>query len=330
MASLKSLLQQKLPFIAFEEDMLEQGMVHFFTPSNVRTKLPYDVCWRAPADGVVQLEIWGAGGSGAKMCCCGGGIPGNPGAYSKKTICMTAGQLITGSMGYSCGNSNDLCFRGCSEATGLCWSGCAVSDGSTNGCMCAQGGRGGTSYCSTGTSLYCCFAAAGFCVTRTNGDNCGIVCNYGTATGSCCADAYGGDVNLRGGFSRASFFGCYPMCPCQFFWHLATPPGYGAICGGEVTYTNETDSGLNNWSGSSLPGFKNGLGLIGKQPYQGVDGEHNCWTGGRTCGCYDGQGCVPFVPVGHPGPPPLPCPQVRDHAFRGGHGGLRIKFIKSE
>jgi hypothetical protein len=28
--------------------------------------------------------MWGAAGSGAEMCCCGGGIPGNPGGYARK------------------------------------------------------------------------------------------------------------------------------------------------------------------------------------------------------------------------------------------------------
>jgi hypothetical protein len=54
-----------------------------------------------------------------------------------------------------------------------------------------------------------------------------------------------------------------------------------------------------------------------------------CWTGNRTCGCYDGQGCIPYMPIGVGGLPPFPCGDVRDGAYRGGHGAVRIKFIAS-
>ena len=36
-----------------------------------------------PHGGEATIEMWGAGGSGARMCCCGGGIPGNAAGYSK-------------------------------------------------------------------------------------------------------------------------------------------------------------------------------------------------------------------------------------------------------
>lgn len=327
MTSLKSLLQDRLDFIASDEENIEQGQIWMYTAGNVRTKFHTGICWIAPADGTAVIEIWGAGGSGAKMCCCGFGLPGNPGAYSKRSITVAAGCYITGQPGFSCGNSNALCFRGCSEPTGVCW----LGNGGSNGCMCAQGGRGGTSFCSTGTSGYCCFAAGNFCVTRTNNDNCGIVCNYGSGTGGCCAEAFGGEINKRGGFSRASFFGCRPMCPCCFYYHMATPPGYHSEDGGEVTVTNDSDNGFVNWSGGGgQMQFVHTLGLMGRMPHQGIHGELNCWTGSRACGCRDGNGCVTYSPPGHPGAPPHPCPGVRDHAWRGGHGAIRIKFIKSE
>lgn len=322
--SFKSIVQQRRPFIAYEEDLLEQGRIWAYTHGNVRTKMCGEVCWIAPANGQAVIEIWGAGGSGAKMCCCGGGIPGNPGAYSKKTIRVAAGCLITGSVGFSCGNADDLCFRGCSEGTGVCYR----SSDQGNSCMCAQGGRGGTSYCSTGTSLYCCFTAGSFCTTGPFNANCGIVCNYGSGTAQCCADAFGGDVNCRGGFSRTSFFGCTPSCPCATYHHIAIPPGYFSTGGGEITYTLEGDSGFSNWTGMAIPGHLYGLNIAGKQPGRGIDGAHSCWTGGRFCGCYNGQGCIPFVPPGFPGAPPSPCPDHRDHAGRGGHGMIRIKFIQ--
>jgi len=326
MATLKSLLQDRLGFISDDESNLEQGRIWVYAPSNNYTNFHTGICWVAPADGTAVIEIWGAGGSGAKMCCCGGGLPGNPGAYSRKTIDILAGCTVTGIVGFSCGNSDAICFRGCSEATCVTFQ-CA----GTTGCMCAQGGRGGTSYCSTGTALYCCFGAGQFCTTKTANENCGIVCNYGPGAPNCCADAFGGDINLRGGYSRASFFGCRPTCPCCFYYHYATPPGYHSCDGGEVTVTNDADSGYALHSGSAGQfQFVGVLGLMGRQSREGMWGESICYNNTRSCGCYNFQGCNVYSPAGHPGGPPHPCPDVRDHAWRGGHGALRIKFIKDE
>ena len=319
--SFRSLTRTKLNFIADEEENLEQGRIWAFTHGNVRTKHCTGFCWTAPSAGCVTLEIWGAGGSGAKMCCCGTGIPGNPGAYSKRSFLTATGCKICGDVGFSCGNGNDLCFRGCSESTQVCW-----FSSTTNGCMCAQGGRGGTSYCSTGTAMFCCYLNGNFCGTQVGGAGCGIICNYGPGTASCCAQAYGGDVNCFGGFSCVSFFGCLPTCPCLFHYHHAIPAGRYAQDGGVITYTTDADNGAENFSGTGLNGFLVGLGVAGKSPSHGYM-NNNCWTGGRSCGCYDGQGCIVFVPPGFPGRPGKGCPDVRDHGGRGGHGAVRIKFI---
>ena len=323
-SSFRSLVQSKLNFVADDEENLEQGRIWMFTPGTVRTNYCTGFCWKAPADGTAIIEVWGAGGSGGRMCCCGFGIPGNPGAYAKKTITVATGCRICGTIGFSCGNADAMCFRGCSEPTQLCW-----FSSTSNGCICAQGGRGGTSICSTGTSAYCCFTASNFCTTKLNNENCGLVCNYGSGTGSCCAQAYGGDINCFGGFSCASFLGCAPNCPCTTQYHVATPPGKFTTDGGVITYTTEGDSGYANWTGMAYPGFIYGLGVAGKSPSHGIHGSMKCWTGSRTCGCYEGQGCVTFVPPGFPGLPPTPCGDHRDSAFRGGHGAVRIKFIQS-
>ena len=119
--SFKNLVKIKGDGIYATEEHLERGRIHVFTPGNNYTN--YSICWRAPAKGTAVVEIWGAGGSGAKMCCCGGGLPGNAGAYSKRTIQVNTNCFICGSVGFSCGNSDSLCFRGCSDPTQICWSG---------------------------------------------------------------------------------------------------------------------------------------------------------------------------------------------------------------
>jgi hypothetical protein len=55
-----------------------------------------------------------------------------------------------------------------------------------------------------------------------------------------------------------------------------------------------------------------------------------CWSGGRVCSCYEAWGCVPYVGVGVPGVGAHSCPGIRDHAMRGGNGGVRIQFIPAD
>jgi hypothetical protein len=161
--SFRNLVIDKSSSIASAESNLEKGRIWMFAEPNVRTKQFACVCWTAPSSGQVILEVWGAGGSGAMIACCGGGIPGNPGSYSKKTFNVVTGCTVTGCIGLSCGNPTTSCFRGCSEPTGVCYQSTAG-----NSCICAQGGRGGVSWCSTGTSMFCCFFNAGYCGTLIN------------------------------------------------------------------------------------------------------------------------------------------------------------------
>ncbi len=173
MASLKSLLGTKQDaFVSVEESNLEKGRIYVYTPGTNYSRMWCGFCFHPDVAGTAIVEIWGAGGSGAEMCCCGFGLPGNAGAYVKKQISMSPGDYVCGCLGQSCGNSDALCFRGCSEASHARF--CIASNET---CACAEGGKGGITYCSTNSSFYCCYRANGFCVTRTDNDNCGIICN---------------------------------------------------------------------------------------------------------------------------------------------------------
>jgi hypothetical protein len=322
--SFRSIVRNKAQQGFFDEENLERGRVWMFAETNVRTKLYQCVCWIAPCCGCVMMEVWGAGGSGARMSCCGGGIPGNAGAYARKCFCVRAGCYIQGLMGFSCGNTASACFRGCSEQTGACWFG-----NGTQGCICSQGGRGGTSYCTTGTSLFCCFFQGNFCGTLIN-SNCGVICNFGSGTASCCAQAYGGDVNCFGQFSCAGFYGCVPNCVCSQVYFVNGPAGYFGTEGVVLQFGTENDNEFSNWSGQGHMQYIHALNTASRQPAQGIPTESKCWTGGRSCGCYEAQGCVNWFPPGFPGMAPSPCVNVCDVATRGGHGAIRIRFIASD
>ena len=302
-----------------QETNLERGTIHVYTPGNDFQSFPCCGCFVAPSCGTAVIEIWGAGGSDSRMCCCGGGMPGNSGAYAKKTIRMGAGCYIYFYVGMACGNADSLCYRGCSEATCLCWFG----NQGLNGCMCAQGGQGGISYCSTGTSMYCCYAANSWPATNL-GNGCGIVCN--NCSGSYQACAYGGDINLCSRISCVVYLGCLPSCVCNINWSMAIPAGQFSKCGGYVSYTTENNQDYANWVGVGQHNHIMALNAASRWPQQGMPWAY-CWGFGGGCGCYENEGCTGFIPPGHPGMGPLPCPDVRDHARKGGSGMVRIKFI---
>ena len=318
MASLKSLRGSKQDaFVSVTEENLEKGRIYVYTPGTNYSRLWCGFCFHPDTSGTAVVEVWGAGGSGAEMCCCGFGTPGNAGAYVRKTVSMAPGDFICGYIGQSCGNATALCFRGCSEATQV-----RFCLGGSETCVCAEGGKGGLTYCSTSPSYYCCYRANGFCVTRTDNDNCGIVCNH--CNGSWIACAYGGDVNCPGKISCVSAFGCYPSCVCMFIDHVPTPAGMFSKEGAMMSYTRENDNDFAQWSGS---GHHQHLGVLGsgRFPRGGIPFA-TCWGASKACGCYENDGCVPVMPIGTGGRGPNPCPGVRDHAIRGGHGGVRIRF----
>ena len=233
---------------------------------------------------------------------------------------MTTSQFMWGCTGFACGNSDALCFRGCSEPSTVCW-----TSTSTNGCMCARGGKGGVSYCSTTPSMYCCFLAGGFCGTNI-GPQCGMICNQ--CSGQHDAIAYGGDVNICGNISCMAFTGCYPACICQTRSYVAFPPGMIAVCGGVVGFANSNDTSASKWSGMGYGQTVAMLAGAGKTPGSGIPWKA-CYTSDNSCGCYNSNGCQSNVPYGVGGHGPFPCPGVRDHAHRGGMGAIRIKFIES-
>ena len=301
------------------ETNLEKGRVYSFVEGSSRSKFyTGGFCWCAPATGTAVIEVWGAGGSAAKMCCCGFGLPGNSGAYSKKTIQVTAGSWVCGCNGWSCGN-DVLCSRGCSEPTMVCW--CTTQ---SSGCMCAQGGMGGTAICSTTPSAICCYCANSYCVTNT-GTNCGIVCNWGPGAGTWMACGFGGDINCCGQINCVDFRGCYPSCPCQTAQQIYVPAGFISTGGAYVRFNGITGDGQSNWSGQGLAPLLGVINFASKQPTQG--GPHaTCWSGKLSCGCYEDHQCQFWLPIGVGSPGVNPCGGVRDHGLRGGQGAVRIKF----
>lgn len=303
------------------ETNLETGRIFSYHPGTVNTHFPQGCFkWNAPGTGTALIEIWGAAGSSSRMCCCGFGLPGNPGAYSSRVISVTGGCWVCGCVGFSCRAHSSLSFQGCSQPTMICWTG-----NGTSGCMCAEGGAAGCSVCVSGSSIYCCFISAGLCFTNT-GSGCGVICNRNSST--FIPQAYGGTTNLAGGFSCATILSCNPCCFCCFNWHVTTSPRVFATNGAVITHKYDNGNG-SMWPGSSTGGtvgnFIFSLHAASRDPNMGVPYQY-CWTSATFCSCYEAQGCVPLVPYGVPGPGVYPTPEVRDVGQRGGYGLVRITY----
>lgn len=316
MASLSSLLQTKQTIAQIAEENLDEGTIYVFYAGCEFGNFACNFCWSSPGNGTAVIEIWGASGSAARMCCCGFGISGNPGAYAKKTVTVTGSSRVCGNVGVSCGNASQICFRGCSCNTGVC------IQAATNSCMCAEGGRGGLSVCVDSSSVYCCFRTLGFCATST-GTGCGIICNVGS--GFFLPSAYGGDVNCAGQFSCLVLGHCSPSCWTCHTHYVKTSAGAFGECPATISANNDTTLSL---TGFAVDPFLQNLAGLSKSPTYGSHYKY-CWTSTQYCGCYESQGCQPFLPTGVPAVGATPCANVRDNGLRGGHGAVRIRYIPS-
>jgi len=332
MASLSTIVQSRLGTSGGAETNLEKGQIYYFTLQNYNnnTHGPCNQCntWTAPTNGTAIVEIWGAGGSVGKMCCCGFAMPGNPGAYAKKTIVMSQNETICMNIGESCVNDG-LCVKGISQPTCVCW----ITGGAQgNGTMCAGGGRGGEAFCVSGGSMFCCATACGYpgqnFATVAGGfsggsSGCGIVCNYKAGE---MATATGGDVNISPQFSCIALSHCNPCCQCHMYGTNAVPPGYVSECGGLVGYAMHCGHHYDRPSGTGMKQFIYALNGHNKAPSVGLPASH-CWAAGRMCGCYEcNTAATHMVPHGVGGPIATPCSSVRHHGWRGGAGAVRITF----
>lgn len=371
MASLTKLIQTRAVYERFAGGSgLEKGEIFTWTPSHSNNSTPFPLnrcgqcskfCFQSPGCGTAVIEIWGAGGSSAKSACCSFSIPGNPGAYSRKTVYMTPCGYVWGCVGHSCGNGGQSCnncmvCRGCSCPTHICWhTGINLED--CHGRMCAMGGRGGWNLCQPSNSGYTCFVNCTFAGSQPPGfsDGCGLICNYSTCgtlgrsdgiggfefcsgnnqmfSGSewnVCrwmACAYGGDVNCCGGFSCTLFRHCNACCQCCFTYYVKLPFNMWTEKS-SVVEVNMSGSDSDRSMHYLSPWYNTTAGLT-RSPTNAMPLTY-CMTGAVFCGCYEMQGCIAYVGVGVPGFGGSPCTSnMCDYGYRGGSGGVRITWYKN-
>lgn len=219
-------------------------------------------CWVVPPGTTcITFEIWGAGGGGAGTCCCMWGIPGQSGAWAKKTVTGTLGGCVyTMFAGYqACCSPTPSCgYRGCqSYVTGY---------GLTN--FCAEGGYGGCAWCFPWTNVGCgfYFPITGCCACYFGAD-CGVAgCHGGWHTGLC-------DINA-----------CY--------YKDLMPVGAGIVSADRayVAVRKEARNSVPDWHS-----YKAAMGFHGggaSKPYS-VGGSSSASEGGNCyCGVGGGGGII--------------------------------------
>ena len=325
MAKLSDLLSTR-EVTAYQEN-LPKGKIYSVTGTSgmyacIRSDTQW--CWNSPGCGVAVIEMWGASGSSGCVCCCGAGLPGNTGAYSKKTIAVNPCSVIFGRPGVACNGPGPCmgCCPSCSEASCLVWEKARDLCGNTSGCICAQGGMGGRAQQQDGGSPYCCFYGLGFCGTLIC-NCCGIICNV--CNGGWCACGYGGDINKCGIYGKMEFRGGQQNCLCQFIQNLPYAPGVFSEDGGYMNFHWANDHGSEQWAGSGMGAAGMMVNYNSKSPTGGHPWT-NCWAANRFCTCYESQGCINYMPYGVPSTAGTPCTNVRDSGRRGGPGAIRVTY----
>lgn len=326
MANLDRLLRERSQVQRRTSERLSRGEIFYFTHTNVLGTINYTPCtytWASPGTGIAVIELWGAGGTGGRQCCChSGGVPGNPGAYTRITVDVCGSSCVCGWVGCS-PTGGTLCYNGRSGCSVAC-----LFQTSCNNVLTSTGGFGGYIMCSTSTSMYCCMAASGFCNTFAGsalppgGNFCGIICNYGGPNSACFACSCGGEVNICGGISCSRYWDCCQYHKCNIEQTIALPAG---------PVGNRSCAPCHRFFRSEFPGYgiaNNGyselsvaLGdLTGNFGYR-----HQCWNSNQPCACYEYDGCR-FNSAAMPGLTGIPCPGVRANGHKGGHGAVKITF----
>jgi hypothetical protein len=323
MPNLSTLLSNRVaPTRGTEE--LRLGSIFYFSQATTGAQIcsnhMCNYCWRSPGTGCAVIELWGPGGNAGLMCCCSGGsLPGNSGAYSRRTIAVTGSSYVCGWVGTSCCPVNSLCWVGCSS----CSVACLFNITAANCLMVSQGGAGGFTFCSTSSAPFCCFAANNWCNTLCSAC-CGIICNVGglnsiSASGAC---ACGGDLNVNGAIS------CIELLPgqCQYYpdailYTHALPAGLFSTQVSCVRYTGGTDTTPGYTTSNRWPAMMQLSNLAGSNAAPLI-----CWTSGMDCACYESTGCIASFPPGVPGTGIFVCGGLRAYPTRGGHGAVKITF----
>lgn len=219
-------------------------------------------CWIVPPGTTcITFEIWGAGGGGAGTCCCMWGIPGQNGAWAKKTVTGNLGgcvyQMFAGYAG-CCSPAPSCGYRGCQT-----W---VTGYGLSN--FCAEGGYGGCTWCFPWGNVGCGF--------------------YNPISG-CCACYFGADCGVSGchGFWHT---GLCDANACYYKDMMPIPAGFISSDRTFVAVRKEARNSVPNWHQ-----YKSAMGFIGGNSLKppGGGGSGSASDGGNCyCGVSGGPGMI--------------------------------------
>lgn len=296
---------------------LEKGCITTIASSWCST----EYCWTAPASGMAEIEIWGAGGNGAGICCCGMGVPGNPGAYAKKIVQLEAGSFICG-LAANAPPQNVTCV---SPVGGVTTADVCISPSEIIN-MSAESGDSAKVACDAAVgSMYTCLRTFYGLTGTEEGTGCGWVCNWNGTTPL--PQAIGGDINCAGGVSKIFIGDCSSFATTTHCNYTAIPPGLVNKTGLHLKSIFATGTCV---SESSEHGYVAALMSLGQAPGPSHTMLGYCYASDRWCTCYKHIGCVPYLPPTIPAVAPLLCGGMIGTGMRGGGGKVRIRFIADE
>ena len=329
MANLSDIVASRAAYVGGTETNLEDGEIYVWVGTHDESEaFRCNICWQPGVAGTATIEIWGAGGTGSKQCCCANNVPANSGSYAKMTVEMNSSDCVCGFVGMSCRHNDGLCFEGCSQATCI-----RVEHLGGCTCMCAQGGQGARVHCSTSTAIACCFGSQyGLYCSYVN-DYCRLYCN-------CCWNQWGCS-NIAGSMTGVSnntckpsrwgcvcFYHCNACCDCTHVYYVPTAPATFSTEGATIIYTGIGDTVQQVKPGSGIGNVIAGLAAASRGGMHGHTNAH-CWNGNRGCACYINWQCATYLPYGMAGFGTHVCDNVRDYGHRGGPGAIRIRFKPS-
>ena len=346
MASLSSIVSSRniIHSNNLSETNIETGIISMLIPHSTQYTDHQSLtrAYSSPnVTGTVTVEIWGASGSAPGQRCCGLSIPGNPGAYSRKTFTLNGNTLnLSTTIGVAC-TEEQLCYKGTSGPTCLCW--CL---GSANGTMCAGGGRGGVWWCSDGSrTTFCCAVEANHCSTPFgnlgwpyiphnrsaatactglyDGAGCGMICNIKVAGDI--PTASGGDLNVSGGISCALFGMCNQCCNIPNVFFVKTSPYRFSKEGAMLVNQHDECNMRYNFGGAGPSDLLSVLGFAGRTPTAGP--LFNCWGATKNCGCNSAaMRFQDIMPYGVPANAGSTQHEGYTYGNRGGPGAVKVVY----
>jgi len=113
-------------------------------------------------------------------------------------------------------------------------------------------------------------------------------------------------------------------CNCWFTQYIPYAAGVFSEDAGYIVSNMGGDYPGYNWSGAGMGMMTQAVTSMSSNPNGGM--AFMPCNNVNACGCYEATGCTHVLAFGLAAPAGQPCGSVRDHAYPGGMGAVRITY----